>query len=926
MGTERQLWPRPHVYTAVVLSPGTLVDRYELVSPIGEGGMAQVWVARQKGKHGFEKLFAFKCIHPRFADNPAFRSMFLDEAQIAASIEHPNVAQVFDLGEAGSMLYLVMEYVDGESLGALMTAAARRAKNSVPVPPGVALRIIADACAGLHAAHSLKDAQGHPRGVVHRDVSPHNILVSVRGDVKVIDFGIAVAKDRIGGDTAAGSLKGKLHYMAPEQALREQLGPYTDVFSAGATLYRMLAGRPPFDAGNDAATLLRLLSGTPPEPLPDDVPPLIAAIVMRALDRDPGERYQTAFAMQSAIEAAIDEEGYVADVVTWVTSTLSDGAVQRRAQLATPTMNIAPSAAASPSPSPSASAVHAAAPMASFSAELGPLPDRARPTAPAPAEPRAEAPAPAAASALLARPAVARPAVAPAPAPIGFDLPAASPSPAVQVAGDDGHDRDAVGGDGPGMLDVKALVARKAQAAPSATAAPAPAPAPAPFANNEVPAQEPPRHVGPATKAVPLTAGARGAGWTKLAILLVVIVVVLAGVLLLLPMIVRDRILASAREAGIDLTIERVGIGLNGVSLRGIVAKPQRVPGAELRADEIFASGLSAKEIRVRGLDVKLDGSISDIGPALLALYNANRARLAGSGGDSRKVSIVSAHVSWTGLLGEGTSLDAGELGTDFESKAVGAEDIRANVGHFDIRTKRTSFGPWASSFERSSTAARLRILLDPPVPDGPSALLVWGVGGIDNKSSATHLTVKIPRSPMARLGIRPEDLGLPADPGTEVELKLEGGQSPSTRLEGQGRLDLFGVHLKGLKGSVDVKVEGSASGLPGKPLDLVQTTATIGPFVANVTGSITPAELGFRLDAAWRTLPISCEKLVKAEAKSLGPVAAAIQELARSTGAARVTGKAEASGIVKYDTKTPDVATTTLVTKEACGLSIFGL
>ena len=912
-----------------MLSPGTLVDRYELVSPIGEGGMAQVWVARQKGKHGFEKLFAFKCIHPRFADNPAFRSMFLDEAQIAAAIEHPNVAQVFDLGESGSMLYLVMEYVDGESLGALMTTAARRAKSSVPVPPGVALRIIADACAGLQAAHALKDAQGHPRGVVHRDVSPQNILVSVRGDVKVIDFGIAVAKDRIGGDTAAGSLKGKLHYMAPEQALREQLGPYTDVFAVGATLYRMLAGRPPFDAGNDAATLHRLLSGAPPEPLPDDVPPLIAAIVMRALDRDPGERYQTAFAMQSAIEAAINEEGYVADVVSWVNSTLSDGAVQRRAQLATRSLNIAPSSSA---PTPGAS------PTASFSAELGPLPDRARPTAPAPAERRAEAPAPAAASALVAGPAVAR---GPAPAPIGFDLPAASSPPTAVNARDDAHDRDARDTDGPGMLDVKALVARRnapndapapraarangGSSSKAQAAAPAAAPTPAPFADNEVPAQEAPRHVGPATKAVPLTAGARGAGWTRLAILIVVIVVVLAGVLLLLPMIVRDRILASAREAGIDLTVERVGIGLNGISLRGITAKPQRVPGAEVRAEEIFASGFSAKEIRVHGLDVKLDGSVADIGPALLALYADNRARLAGSGGDARKVSIVAAHVMWTGLLGEGTSLDAGELGTEIESKAVGAEDIRASVGHFDIKTKRTSFGPWAGSFERNATAARLRVLLDPPVPDGPSALLVWGVGGIDNKSSATHLTVKVPRSPFARLGIRPDDLGLPADPDTEVELKVEGGQSPSTRLEGQGRLDLFGVHLKGLKGPVDVKVEGAAAGLPGKPLDLVQTTATIGPFVANVTGSITPTDLGFRLDAAWRTLPISCEKLAKAEAKALGPVAAAIQELARSTGAARVTGKAEASGIVKYDTRAPDVATTTLVTKEACGLSIFG-
>jgi serine/threonine protein kinase len=552
------LWARAPVYTPVVLSPGTLVDRYELVSPIGEGGMAHVWVARQKGKHGFEKLFAFKCILPRFADNPAFRSMFLDEARIAASIEHPNVAQVFDLGEADDMLYLVMEHVDGESLGALMTAAARRAREAVSVPAGVALRIIADACAGLHAAHSLKDAQGNPRGVVHRDVSPQNILVSVRGDVKVIDFGIAVAKDRIGGDTAAGSLKGKLHYMAPEQALREELGPFTDVFSVGATLYRMLAGHPPFDAGNDAATLHRLLSGGPPDPLPDTVPPLIAAIVERSLDRDPGNRYQTALAMQTALEAAMVEEGYVSDVATWVNTNLSDTANQRRAQLAARTLNIAPTPTTIPfvAPVTSSASSGSSAANASFVAELGPLPDRPRPTAPVPREPRAAAPAPAPAAPLVAGPAMNR-----APSPIGLDAsPSPSPSPPPSGHSDGGSDADAHPTNGPGMLDVRALVARRSgpnhapappgnRASDDAPQAKAPARQHLELDDGAAPVQDAPRHVGPATKAVPLSAGARGGSWMKLAILLVVMVVVLAGVLLLLPMIVRDRILASARES-----------------------------------------------------------------------------------------------------------------------------------------------------------------------------------------------------------------------------------------------------------------------------------------------------------------------------------------------------------------------------------------
>ena len=899
------MWSLSGVYTAAVLAAGTLVDRYELVAPVGEGGMAHVWVARQKGKHGFEKLFAFKCIHPRFADNPVFRSMFLDEARIAASIEHPNVAQVFDLGESDSMLYLVMEYVDGESLGALMTAASRRANETVVVPTGTALRIIADACAGLHAAHGLKDAQGHTRGVVHRDISPQNILVSVRGDVKVIDFGIAVAKDRIGGDTDAGSLKGKLHYMAPEQAIREPLGPYTDVFGVGATLYRMLAGRPPFDSGNDVATLHRLVSGAPPEPLPAGVPPLVAAIVERALDRDPGNRYQSALEMQTAIEAAIMEDGYVTDVASWVKSNLSDSAIERREQLASRTLNIAPAESAMPVEQPS------------FVAELAPVPDRARAVAPPPAESRPRAPAPAASPPI---PAPARAAAALVPAPIGMeDSPDSSKS---------------RGTGGPGMLDVRALVARASNpnlppreppnAVPPAgsdrhDSSPASGRGGAAQAQAPAPARDERQYVGPATKRVE-SAGSRGAGWMKVAILATVVVVVLVVVLLLLPRIVKDRIVASAREAGIELTIERVGVGISGVSVRGVTAKVIRIPNADFRAEEIYASGMTARDVRIRGLEVELDGTPSELVPALTAFYEESRARLAGTASDPRRASIVAAHVTWKGVLGEGTRLEAGEVGIDFDSRGVGAEDIRANVPRFDVKTARTTFGPWASTFERNATTSRMRVLLDPPVPDGPNALFVWG------KIAPMHVTVRIPRSPLARLGIRPEELGLPADPGTELEVKLEGGQTPSMRIEGGGRADLFGVRLKGVKSPVDAKLEGTASGMPGKPLDLEKTTLTLGPFVANVTGTLTAADLGFRLDAAWRTLPIPCEKLARAEAKSMGPIAAALQDIAHATGAARVTGTAQGSGIVKYDSKTPDSGSLTFMTREACGLSIFGL
>ncbi len=378
--------------------------------------------------------------------------------------------------------------------------------------------------------------------------------------------------------------------------------------------------------------------------------------------------------------------------------------------------------------------------------------------------------------------------------------------------------------------------------------------------------------------------------------------------------------MASAREAGIDLTIEHVGVGISGVSVRGVTARVARIPNATFRADEIYAKGYPAKEIRVSGLDVKLEGHASAVGPTLLAFYEANRARFAGGPAEPRRVSIAAAHLTWTGVVGEGTRLDAGELGTELESRSVGAEEIRTNLGRFEIKTARTTFGPWAASFERTVATSRLRVLLDPPVPDGPNVLLVWG------KSNPTHLTVRVPRSPIARLGLRPEELGLPGDWGTEVEVKLEGGQSPSMRMEGGGRAELFGVRLKGLKSPVDVKLEGSASAVAGKPLELAKTTLSLGPLVANVTGNLTTTDFGFRLDAAWRAVPIPCEKLARAEARSMGPIAAAIQDIAHATGAARVTGTVQGSGLVKYDTKSPDSASLTASGREACGLTIFGL
>jgi serine/threonine-protein kinase len=316
------------------LAPGFRLDRYELICPIAEGGMASVWIARQRGKHGFQKLVAVKTILPKYADEPRFQQMFLDEARIASRIEHANVAQILDVGEQHHVTYLVMEYVDGDSLSRVERAAAR---SGTPIPLGVALRLIADVCGGLHAAHELRDTGGQPLGVVHRDVSPQNVLVTTQGVAKLIDFGIAKARDRLGGDTNADQLKGKVQYMAPEQALGRPVDRRADVWAVGAVLYHLLSGKAPYEAENDIQTLFLLSNGRAPPALPASVPPAVSSLVMKALALSPDARFASAEAMQTALEGIIAPmrgEATTAAVATYLASLVGDRAAKRKEAIA----------------------------------------------------------------------------------------------------------------------------------------------------------------------------------------------------------------------------------------------------------------------------------------------------------------------------------------------------------------------------------------------------------------------------------------------------------------------------------------------------------------------------------------------------------------------------------------------------------------
>ena len=261
--------------------------------------MGAVWLARQSGKHGFEKQVAIKTILPEYASDPQFHAMFLDEARISSKLSHANVAQILDLGDHEGVLFIVFEWVSGASLEKICAAAEARGGA---LPPQIALRIVADACAGLHAAHELRDEAGERLRVVHRDVTPQNVLVRDDGTAKVIDFGIAKARDRLGGATRSGVVKGTPSYMAPEQASGGIVDRRADVWSLGAVLFRAFAGAPPFAVQEQLAEFLLHVREVPE--LPASVPEGVRAAVARAMQRYPSDRYTTAEEMRLALERA----------------------------------------------------------------------------------------------------------------------------------------------------------------------------------------------------------------------------------------------------------------------------------------------------------------------------------------------------------------------------------------------------------------------------------------------------------------------------------------------------------------------------------------------------------------------------------------------------------------------------------------------
>ncbi|MDI1428849.1 serine/threonine-protein kinase [Polyangium sorediatum] len=304
------------------------VGRYALYGEIASGGMATVHFGRLLGPSGFARTVAIKRLHPQFAKNPEFCTMFLDEARLAARIKHPNVVPILDMIAEGGELLLVMDYVHGESLARVLRNMERDGSQrpALKIVSGVMTSVLH----GLHAAHEAVDERGDPLGIVHRDVSPQNVILSAEGTARVLDFGVAKAMGRAQ-VTREGELKGKYAYMAPEQIKHgSRVDRRVDVFAAAIVLWEMLAVRRLFNGDSELAIIAQVtMNEIPPlKQIGVEVPPALEAVVMRGLSRDPAERFQTAREMAMALEAAVPPAP-AWEVGEWLAQVAPEGITRR---------------------------------------------------------------------------------------------------------------------------------------------------------------------------------------------------------------------------------------------------------------------------------------------------------------------------------------------------------------------------------------------------------------------------------------------------------------------------------------------------------------------------------------------------------------------------------------------------------------------
>ncbi len=529
-----------------------LGERYAIYAEIAQGGMATVHFARLVGPAGFSRTVAVKRLHAKLVDQPEFVRMFLDEARLAARVRHPNVVATIDVIETDDQICLVMEYVHGESLRRL---ARRVMQQGGRVPRRIAAAIMVGALHGLHAAHEAKNEQGQPLNIVHRDMSPHNIIVGADGIPRVIDFGIAKARGQLS-ETAAGEIKGKFAYMAPEQLTAGKVTRAADIYAASIVLWELLTGRRLFESKMDASLLERAsVKVRRPSSLVPSLTPALDDIVLRGLSGDPDERFSSARAMARAIEDCIAPAS-TADVGEWVERMVHDRLQAREAILAE--IEGRGDARAPQATLPTV-------PVAFLAAGTVPRP-------PSPSDPAADSHTPSSSAVVPASSMVPESRYPP---PMGGEALATDEGQALQTE----LDRTpfiGVGG---------AAAARP----PSARPEPVPGPSAQP---------------------------ARPLPWARVVFaLLAVLALGLASMIYEAPSYVKGRVAEAGAREGLSMAVGEVVFRPSAVILTGTHVEPVHLEGvtASVGDVEVALHGLSAGDVLVRGFELKAQGPLGDV-------------------------------------------------------------------------------------------------------------------------------------------------------------------------------------------------------------------------------------------------------------------------------------------------------------------------
>jgi serine/threonine protein kinase len=841
------------------------LGRYRLHGEIASGGMATVHFGRQVGTGGFSKTVAIKRLHPQFGKMPEFVQMFLAEARLAARIRHPNIVQPLDVLTVDDEIFLVMEYVEGDSLSRLMRATLAR-KERVPVP--IAMSIICGMLHGLQAAHEAKSDRGEPLELVHRDVSPQNVLVGIDGVPRVIDFGIAKAADSVQ-FTRDGELKGKLSYMAPEQLNGHRCTRRSDIYAASVVLWEVITGQRLFDADYQSAILQNILHRPvdPPSDVVHDLPKALDRIVLKGLSRDPSDRYATARDMALALEESVPLATQ-SSVGSWVEVVAAKPLAQRAARVAE--IESVPSAG----PSDDLSEEIVSEMLVQMRSEGLPP---SRPTQPSSGDRRRNSQVPGYDRGQLPFATTERADTLPLPPERGARGRASTPPPPPVVpppvppaAPPSSRSRQAAND----RADTSVLSVRSAptNALPTTLQSGMPFPPPAPpspssgdrpppptiqvYENQAGAPQWPVAGIAPSvTGATVIVQPAKRSQGFGMVLFLLFLIAGVAGFFIVLPeFLKRGYISGAARTYGVTLTIESVQVSLRQIRLVGVNGTVHEIPGASVRCESVDLplAGFTPTEMTAHDVVLTLDGAY----PVLAdALTRWNHAHVRGPDGDVglRSVMLDSGHLIWTRAFGEQTNIEIENMtGTveRTEGRPLG-DDYHLSAPLAVLSTAAGKIGPWQLKVETTNRLVRATVAFDPSgVTRAQSVVTV-------KDGTVSSILTTIPRTPLNQLGIAA--LGIRQDQPVFAEGDAQYAISAGGHVEGHVRLTVTGARVNGSftpsQADVDLHFEGD----PKLPIEFGESLITVGSFRARPTGGVTFGDGFVRAELAWRGGTIHC-------------------------------------------------------------------